>query len=103
MALEFLWALEHAQRGEVIRLQVLSGCPSRVQTIPQASSLMKPYSGWVNSMSLPWAQSTKTSPMTWRLTHLPDLLLLSLSCVFLVSAVLGAQCEQQHRCKHSQT
>jgi hypothetical protein len=34
VALEFLWALEHAQREEVIRLRVLSGCLSRVQTIP---------------------------------------------------------------------
>src|SRR3989338_2908217 len=55
----------------VIRLRVLRSRPSRVHTPPHACSLTKSCSGWVKSVALPRARSTKASPITSRRTFRP--------------------------------
>lgn len=63
--------LRAVRAARVIRLRVFSGRPSRFHTLPQACSLTKSCSGWVNSVALPKARSTNTSPMTWRRISTP--------------------------------
>src|SRR6218665_3456513 len=83
--------------ARVIKLRVFNGRPSRFQTPPQACSLTKSCSGWVKSVALFRARSTKASPITWRRTCSPALRLsvITLSLVETLHAH-GSHATAQH-------